>query len=58
MKAAWYETNGEAADVLRIGEIDKLSPGPEQVLVRIQATGIIPADTIARASQPVPAEAK
>ena len=28
MKAAYYEVNGSAADVLKVGEVDTPEPGP------------------------------
>lgn len=54
MKAAWYEKNGSARDVLRIGECEKPVAGPGQVLVRVYVVGVNPSDTKARSSVPLP----
>ena len=35
MKAAWYEKNGAARDVLVVGELPTPEPGPGEVLVKI-----------------------
>ncbi|WP_421595798.1 NADPH:quinone reductase [Rahnella sp. PD4] len=48
MKAAFYETQGHAHDVLKIGEVSKPAPGPDEVLVRISVSGINPTDIKAR----------
>lgn len=45
MKAAWYEKQGPAAEVLTIGEMPDPSPGPGEVRIRIYASGINPGDT-------------
>ena len=44
MKAAWYERNGAARDVLVVGEMPKPLPGPGEVLVRVHASGVNPSD--------------
>jgi NADPH2:quinone reductase len=44
MHAVWYERNGEAADVLKEGELETPSPGPGEVLVRLATSGINPID--------------
>jgi len=49
MKAAWYETNGPARDVLTVGEMPDPIPGPGEVRVRIAASGVNPSDWKARA---------
>ena len=54
MKAAWYERNGSARDVLQVGDIDKPKVEPGKVLVRIHATGVNPSDTKRRARMPLP----
>ena len=36
MKAAWYATNGEARDVLQVGELPTPTPGPGEVRVRLK----------------------
>ena len=48
MRAAYYETNGAARDVLRVGEVETPSPGPGEVRVRIAASGVNPSDVKAR----------
>lgn len=48
MKAAWYEKTGPAAEVMIVGEMETPAPGPNQVLVRIHASGGNPHDTKAR----------
>jgi NADPH2:quinone reductase len=49
MRAAYYETNGAARDVLRIGEIETPHPGPGEVRVRLQTSGVNPSDVKSRA---------
>jgi NADPH2:quinone reductase len=44
VKAAWYEKQGPARDVLVIGEMDTPMPGPGEVRIRIAASGINPGD--------------
>ena len=44
MHAVWYERNGEAAEVLRYGELDTPVAGPGEVLVRLATSGINPID--------------
>src|SRR5581483_10741756 len=44
MKAAWYERNGPARDVLTVGEMPDPEPGGGEVRIRIHASGINPAD--------------
>jgi len=48
MKAAFYDTQGSAYDVLKTGEISKPRPGPNEVLVRVHISGINPTDIKAR----------
>ena len=40
MLAAWYERKGPAREVMIVGEMDAPQPGPNQVLVRIHASGV------------------
>ena len=49
MRAAWYERQGDAHDVLVVGEVDEPEPGPGQVRVRIIYSGINPGDIKKRA---------
>ena len=54
MLAAWYEQNGSARDVLRVGEQADPLPGKGEVRVRLRASGLNPSDVKARAgSRPV-----
>lgn len=48
MKAACYETNGTARDVLRVTEVDAPEPGPGQVRVHIAVSGLNPTDVKTR----------
>jgi NADPH:quinone reductase len=49
MKAAYYESNGSARDVLRVGEIATPQAGPGEVRVKLAASGVNPSDVKARA---------
>jgi NADPH2:quinone reductase len=49
MKAAYYESIGPAPDVIRIGERPTPQPGPGEVRVRLEASGVNPSDVKARA---------
>lgn len=49
MKAAWYEANGAAGDVLVVGSMDVVPPGPGDVRVRVMASGVNPSDVKGRA---------
>ena len=53
MKAAWYEKNGEAREVLTVGEIDTPTPRPGEVLVRLYASGVNPSDVKSRKGRPL-----
>jgi NADPH:quinone reductase len=44
MKAAWYETQGAAREVLVVGEMPDPEPGPAEVRIRVAASGINPGD--------------
>jgi NADPH2:quinone reductase len=44
MKAAWYERQGAAADVLQVGEMAELEPGAGEVRVRLGYSGVNPGD--------------
>lgn len=50
MRAAWYEANGTARDVLRIGDMPDPEPGPGEVRVRVRlaASGVNPSDVKTR----------
>ena len=49
MKAGWYEQNGPAKEVLKIGERPDPEPGPGEVRVRIACSGVNPSDVKRRA---------
>lgn len=44
MKAAWYERNGKAREVLTIGEMPDPKPGKGEVRVKIACSGLNPSD--------------
>jgi len=44
MKAAYYERQGHARDVLRVEELPDPEPGPGEVRLRVAASGINPGD--------------
>lgn len=44
MKAAWYEQQGPAHEVLTLGEMPTPTPGPGEVRIRIAVSGINPGD--------------
>jgi len=48
MRAAWYERNGPAREVLEVGELPDPVPGPGEVRVRLRASGINPSDAKGR----------
>src|SRR6516225_6664859 len=44
MKAAWYEKQGPARDVIVVGAMPDPEPGPGEVRIRVAASGINPGD--------------
>ena len=44
MRAAWYEKQGPAGDVLNVGTVPDPIPGPDDVRIRIAASGVNPGD--------------
>ncbi len=44
MKAAWYEKQGPAREVLIVGEMPDPMPGPREVRIHIAASGVNPGD--------------
>lgn len=48
MRAAFYRSFGDAADVLEVGELERPSPGPGEVLVRVTVSAVNPTDWKAR----------
>ena len=49
MKAVWYERTGPAAEVLSFGDMPAPVAGPGEVRVRLEASGVNPADVGRRA---------
>jgi NADPH2:quinone reductase len=49
MKAVWYERSGAAPDVLDFGDMETPLAGPGEVRVRLEASGVNPADVGRRA---------
>ena len=48
MKAAWFERRGPARDVLSVGEMRDVEPGPGEVRVKIAVSGVNPSDVKGR----------
>ncbi|MDP4922724.1 MAG: NADPH:quinone reductase [Limnohabitans sp.] len=53
MKAAWYSRNGEAQDVMQVGDLPTPSPWPGEVLVRLATSGVNPSDVKSRRARPL-----
>ena len=53
MKAAWYSRNGEAQDVMQVGDLPTPSPLPGEVLVRLVTSGVNPSDVKSRRARPL-----
>ena len=53
MRAGWYENNGEARDVLIVGDSETPAPGPGEVRVRLKFSGVNPSDVKARLRRPM-----
>jgi NADPH2:quinone reductase len=49
VKAVWYERTGAAPDVLEFGDMPTPTAGPGEVRIRLEASGINPADVGRRA---------
>jgi NADPH2:quinone reductase len=45
VRAAWYEGQGPAGEVLQVGELPGPEPGPGEVRVRLTRSGVNPGDT-------------
>ena len=48
MKAAYYERNGSAREVLQVGEVETPRPGPGEVRVKLATSGVNPSDVKSR----------
>jgi len=44
MRAAYYEKNGPAKEVLHVGEVETPQPGPGEVRIRLKTSGVNPSD--------------
>jgi NADPH:quinone reductase len=44
MRAAYYEKNGPAKEVLQVGEVETPKPGPGEVRIRLKTSGVNPSD--------------
>jgi len=49
MRAAYYEKNGPARDVLQLGDVETPLPGPGEVRVKLATSGVNPSDVKSRA---------
>jgi NADPH:quinone reductase len=56
MKAAWYSRNGEARDVLVLGDLPDPQPGPGEVRVKLATSGVNPSDVKSRRARPLSAQ--
>lgn len=52
MRAAWYDKNGAARDVLVVGEMPMPEPGPGEVRIRLATSGVNPSDVKSRRGRP------
>lgn len=53
MRAAWYEKNGPARDVLTVGDLPDPEPRAGEVLVKVHVSGVNPSDVKSRAARPL-----
>ena len=53
MRAAWYCKNGEARDVLIVGELADPIAGPGEVRIRMATSGVNPSDVKSRRARPL-----
>src|SRR5262245_64285487 len=49
MRAAYYEKNGPARDVLKVADVETPRPGPGEVRVKLATSGVNPSDVKSRA---------
>jgi NADPH2:quinone reductase len=54
VKAAFYDRQGPAAEVLQVGEVPTPEPGAGQVRVRVHVSGLNPTDTKSRTGYSAP----
>ena len=48
MRAAYYEQNGTAREVLRVAEVETPQAGPGEVRVKLATSGVNPSDVKSR----------
>ncbi|MGA2568260.1 MAG: alcohol dehydrogenase catalytic domain-containing protein, partial [Pseudolabrys sp.] len=48
MRTAYYEQNGAAREVLRVGEVETPQAGPGEVRVKLATSGVNPSDVKSR----------
>ena len=53
MRAAWYLKNGEAKDVMLLGDLPKPQAAAGEVLVRLVTSGVNPSDVKSRRARPL-----
>lgn len=53
MKAAWYERNGAAAEVLVVGETPTPTPAAGEVRIQLHTSGVNPSDVKSRMARPL-----
>ncbi len=53
MRAAWYLKNGEAKDVMLLGDLPKPQAAAGEVLVRLATSGVNPSDVKSRRARPL-----
>ncbi len=53
MQAAWYESNGEAKQVMVVGERPTPQAGPGEVRVKLHTSGVNPSDVKSRRARPL-----
>jgi NADPH2:quinone reductase len=56
MRAVWYSQNGEARDVLVIGELPTPTPAAGEVRVKLATSGVNPSDVKSRSGRPPSSE--
>ena len=53
MRAAWYSSNGDAKDVLVVGDMPDPNAGPGEVRIRLVTSGVNPSDVKSRRARPL-----
>jgi NADPH:quinone reductase len=48
MRAVYYEQNGPACDVLKLGDVETPQPGPGEVRIKLATSGVNPSDVKGR----------